>query len=79
MGVRNEVIIHEEACTGCGVCVEVCPPDVLRMGPSGKAYVAYPDDCQACFLCVIDCAFRGAVEVRAHLDEATRGHLLSYQ
>jgi NAD-dependent dihydropyrimidine dehydrogenase PreA subunit len=56
------VRILTHACTGCGICVESCPLDVLRMA-DGKAVVAYPDDCQACWLCAIDCP-RRAVEVR---------------
>ena len=73
MGVWNEVTIDERVCTGCAVCVEVCPTDVLRLELSTrKAFVAYPEDCQACFLCVIDCAFAGAVTVSVHLSAETR-------
>ena len=36
----------EALCDGCGVCVDSCPTDVLRMdAASGKAVVAYPRDC----------------------------------
>ncbi|MBI2372340.1 MAG: ferredoxin family protein [Deltaproteobacteria bacterium] len=55
---RVEVLLP--ACTGCGVCVETCPTDVLRMrgeGPDAKAIVAYPADCQACFVCQFDCPY----------------------
>lgn len=41
-------------CIGCTVCVQSCLNDVLRM-KAGKAYIAYPDDCSACFACEIDC------------------------
>ena len=68
------VKILTHACTGCGVCVESCPMDVLRMNgtpDSPKAFVAYPDDCQACMLCLFDCP-RRAVEVRgAEYDQST--------
>lgn len=53
MGVR---IIDYEKCNGCGICVETCPMDVLRMNQDkGKAYIKYLRDCQSCFLCEIDC------------------------
>lgn len=48
--------IDPEKCTGCGVCVEVCPLDTLRINEaSGRAIIAYPDDCMTCFACEIGC------------------------
>ncbi len=53
MGVRK---IDTNLCTGCGVCVEHCPMDVLRIdNDTGKAYIKYIRDCQSCFLCESDC------------------------
>lgn len=53
MGIRK---IYKELCTGCGICVDVCPMDVLRMEESGKlAVIKYLRDCQSCYLCVQDC------------------------
>jgi NAD-dependent dihydropyrimidine dehydrogenase PreA subunit len=50
------VTIDAALCDGCGVCVDSCPTDVLRMdAASGKAVVAYPRDCHVCFLCHNDC------------------------
>ncbi|HLE02542.1 MAG TPA: 4Fe-4S binding protein [Dehalococcoidia bacterium] len=51
-----ELRIERAACNGCGICVESCPTDVIRMDGEGRAYAAYPEDCQACYLCVFDCA-----------------------
>lgn len=78
MRVRNEVVVHDPACVGCGVCVDICPPDVLRLSAAGKAYPAYPHDCQACFLCVLSCSF-AAVEVNVHLDSDARAALVALQ
>ena len=61
MAPRVEVSPH--ACTGCGVCVETCPTDVLRLDAAGKAMMAYPEDCQGCFVCQWDCAYE-AIRVR---------------
>lgn len=58
------VTVSANACTGCGICVESCPMDVLRLS-TGETKIAYPEyggDCEACLLCVIDCA-REAIKV----------------
>jgi NAD-dependent dihydropyrimidine dehydrogenase PreA subunit len=54
--MSERVIIDLSLCDGCGVCVDSCPTDVLRVDPvTNKAIVAYPDDCHVCFLCQDDC------------------------
>lgn len=73
MSVCNSVTIDPEVCTGCGVCIDTCPTDVLALEPTTRrAYPAYPQDCQACFLCVFDCAFDGAVSVSVTLGDDAR-------
>lgn len=58
-------------CTGCGVCVEVCPTDVLRLdGTSQRPFMAYALDCQACFVCQFDCPFE-AIRVRHRLRDSS--------
>ena len=48
--------IDPELCNGCGLCVNICPTDVLRMDKkSEKAVITYPDDCMLCEFCVADC------------------------
>ena len=47
-------IIDPYRCIGCGVCVQSCLNDVLRMR-AGKARIVYQDDCSQCFACVEDC------------------------
>lgn len=50
-------------CSGCGLCLEVCPSDVFRPEPNRRIYViAYRDDCQTCFNCEIECP-EGAIFV----------------
>ena len=53
MGIRK---IDYERCTGCGICVDYCPMDVIRMdNERGKPFVKYLRDCQSCFLCELSC------------------------
>ncbi|MBW2609771.1 MAG: ferredoxin family protein [Deltaproteobacteria bacterium] len=46
--------IDPHRCIGCGVCVQSCMNDVIRM-KKGKAVIAYQYDCSACFICEMDC------------------------
>ena len=50
---------------GCPI-MESCPTDVIRLDEDGMPYIAYPDDCDSCFLCQIDCPI-GAVKVSAEI------------
>ena len=43
--------IDDALCVGCGVCVQKCPLDAIRLNAEGKAFIAYPDDCMTCFVC----------------------------
>ncbi len=55
--------IDEERCNGCRICIEVCPCDVFRLESGERlARIAYPDDCQTCYTCELDCP-RDAIRV----------------
>lgn len=55
--------IDSELCTGCGICVDSCPMDVIRMDENeGKAIIKYADDCMLCLFCERDCP-EGAIYV----------------
>ncbi len=47
------VRVDPEKCDGCGVCVESCPLDALRL-EDGKPVMRY-DECWYCGACVEDC------------------------
>ncbi len=51
--------IDPALCEGCGICVDSCPLDVIRMdAKSKKAVISYPDDCMLCLACERDCPTR---------------------
>ncbi|MCZ2809722.1 MAG: 4Fe-4S binding protein [Candidatus Bathyarchaeota archaeon] len=56
------VEIDRDKCDGCGVCVEMCPMDALRLDEGEKAYVKY-DECWYCGCCELECP-RKAVKLR---------------
>ena len=54
------VSVDSEKCTGCGVCVSVCPVDVFKV-INGKASVN-DEDCIVCKNCETSCP-TGAISV----------------
>lgn len=54
--------IDTKLCNGCGMCVQLCPTDVLRLDKkSRKAVITYPEDCQVCELCMVNCPAKAIV------------------
>lgn len=54
------VIIDAERCKGCGLCVAVCPPEVLALGPlNAMGYTAAVlldnEKCTSCTACGLIC------------------------
>lgn len=56
---RGTVVIAEERCKGCELCVPACPPGVLRMGERRNAIGARLPDlfagCTGCGACLLVC------------------------
>ncbi len=54
--LRNVATLEYDAskCTGCRVCVEVCPHNVFRMN-NKRAEVIDVDRCMECGACEINC------------------------
>lgn len=51
-----QIEIHEQACRGCQICVDLCPTDVLEYdAEAAKARVRTVEDCIACLSCAYAC------------------------
>lgn len=55
--------LDREKCTGCGMCVNVCPHNVFTV-KEGKALISDRDSCMECGACSMNCPF-SAIKVRA--------------
>jgi ferredoxin len=55
--------LDREKCTGCGMCVNVCPHGVFAMEEK-KAVIRNLDACMECGACAKNCAF-GAIRVKS--------------
>lgn len=57
----STLALHTNQCTGCGICLDVCPHAVFSLR-DGKAIILDKDRCMECGACVQNCAF-GALNV----------------
>ncbi|MBS7539057.1 4Fe-4S binding protein [Ancylobacter lacus] len=52
-------LVSAERCTGCNICVAVCPTNVFDPAPKAMAgalpTIARGADCQTCFMCELYC------------------------
>ncbi|MCK4261526.1 4Fe-4S binding protein [bacterium] len=57
----GKVIIDEERCKGCQLCVEICPKHILTIAESTNSFgyqparVANDEECTGCALCAQMC------------------------
>jgi NAD-dependent dihydropyrimidine dehydrogenase PreA subunit len=55
--------LNQDKCTGCGMCVEVCPHSVFGIKEK-KAFIRDYELCMECGACMKNCPFK-AIEVAA--------------
>jgi len=47
--------VDRRKCNKCGICIDMCPMDVLRFNHQGYPYMQYEDDCWYCDTCAFMC------------------------
>ncbi len=65
---RATIIIDEEECKSCRFCVDVCPPDVLKISEKLNTLGYHPayyvgEGCTGCGVCFYACPEPGAIRV----------------
>jgi NAD-dependent dihydropyrimidine dehydrogenase PreA subunit len=48
-------LVSSTRCTGCNICVHVCPTNVFDAVSGGIPVIARQADCQTCFMCEAYC------------------------
>jgi ferredoxin len=54
--------LNQEKCTGCGMCITVCPHEVFTI-KEWKAQIINRDSCMECGACAKNCLF-SAIQVK---------------
>jgi 2-oxoglutarate ferredoxin oxidoreductase subunit delta len=65
---RGALDLHSDECKGCGLCVEACPPKVLRLAEHLNRYGYHPvtylgQGCTGCAICFFVCPEPGGITV----------------
>ena len=65
---RGNILIDTEECKGCGLCVDACPPNVMKLGERFNAHGYHPamylgHGCTGCGVCFYACPEPGAITV----------------
>ncbi len=68
---NGRIVINEDRCKGCALCVEACPPGVIRIADRLNAMGYKPAElydpafqCSGCALCAMVCPDAGITVYR---------------
>ena len=65
---RGWIELNSAECKGCGLCIEACPPKVLKLASHLNPYGYHPAaylgaGCTGCGICFFACPEPGAIKV----------------
>ena len=49
------IAVDEKRCNKCGLCIDMCPMNVLDKGSRGYPFARHRDDCWYCDVCAFVC------------------------
>ncbi len=52
---KTRIIVKEDWCKACGICINYCPKKVLVASEKGRPVAKNIDDCIQCMLCELRC------------------------
>jgi len=55
MRAIGSIMVDDELCKACGICVDLCPKRVYDLDKAGKPVVVRLDDCNGCLFCEWHC------------------------
>jgi len=59
------IITYRKKCTGCGICVKVCPQKILELDKDRKIQVLNQKKCMSCYGCEDECKFNAVVNKKS--------------
>jgi len=63
-----EITVHEQACRGCQMCVDICPTKVFEFDEEKHlCVVKHAEDCIACLSCAYLCPSGAIVHANFHV------------
>ena len=69
---EHEIVIDEEKCIGCGICVDFCNVDAIAVNiERGVLEVVALEDCIECHSCQQNCP-EGAIMVYPQVEDSLR-------
>ena len=69
---RVALKLNEDQCSGCAICITLCPFEALRRDPETSKTVLEIDKCQVCGLCYSTCPARAIDTIYYDLDSLTK-------
>lgn len=60
--------INEDYCSGCGICIELCPYNALEYNSQKIKAKLTPEKCFGCGICVSAC-FAGALSLKNYREQ----------